>query len=52
MDAKEIVENSTPIGATKIIVGRFIKECTPPEIFFAGKCVMFVGNKYRWESYF
>ena len=44
IDAKEIVESSTPLGATKIIAGRFIKECTPPEIFIAGKCVMFLGG--------
>jgi hypothetical protein len=35
--AKKIVESSTPLGATKIIASRFIKECTPPEIFIAGK---------------
>ena len=29
MDAKEIVENSTPLGATKIIAGRLVKDCTP-----------------------
>ena len=26
MDVKEIVETSTPLGASKIIAGRFIKE--------------------------
>ena len=30
LDAKEIIESSTPLGAAKIISGRFIKECTPP----------------------
>ena len=40
LDVKEIVENSTPLGASKIIASRFIKECTPPELFIAGKCVM------------
>lgn len=44
LDAKEILENSTPGGAAKIIAGRFIKECTPPEIFIAGKCVMLIGG--------
>ena len=51
MDAKEIIESSTPIGATKIIAGRFIKECTPPEIFIAGKCVMFVGGVIDFLRY-
>lgn len=44
LDAKEIFENSTLLGAAKIIAGRFVKECTPPEIFIAGKCVMLVGG--------
>ena len=44
IDTKEIIESSTPIGATKIIAGRFIKECTPPEIFLTGKCLMFLGG--------
>ena len=44
MDVKEIIETSTPLGASKIIAGRFIKECTPPEIFFAGKCIMTIGG--------
>jgi hypothetical protein len=43
-DVKEIVEQSTPVGAAKIIIGRVTKECTPPEIFIAGKCVMVVGG--------
>ena len=30
LDVREIVENSTPMGAAKVIVGRFITECTPP----------------------
>ena len=30
LDAKEIIENSTPLGGAKIISGRFIKECTLP----------------------
>jgi hypothetical protein len=44
LDVKEIIETSTPLGAAKIILGRFVKECTPPEIFIAGKCVMFIGG--------
>lgn len=44
LDLKEIIESSTPLGAAKIILGRFVKECTPPEIFIAGKCVMFIGG--------
>ena len=44
MDIKDIVENGTPIGAAKTIGVRFLNECTPPEIFFAGKCVMLVGG--------
>ena len=44
LDTKEIIESSTPLGATKIIAGRSIKECTPPEIFIGGKCVMFLGG--------
>lgn len=44
LDAKEIIETATPLGATKIIAGRFIKECTPPEIFITGKCLMFGGG--------
>ena len=44
LDAREILENSTPLGAVKIISGRFIKQCTPPELFIAGKCLMFVGG--------
>ena len=44
LDTKEIIETSTPLGAAKIISSRFLKECTPPEIFIAGKCVMFLGG--------
>ena len=44
LDTKEIIESSTPIGVAKIIAGRFIKECTPPELFITGKCVMFLGG--------
>lgn len=44
LDVKEIVENSTPIGAAKIIAGRIAKECTPPELLIAGKCVMLCGG--------
>ena len=44
LDTKAIIESSTPLGAAKIISGRFLKECTPPEILIAGKCVMFLGG--------
>ena len=44
MDVKNIVESSTPAGAAKMIGKRFLKECTPPEIFFAGKCIMLIGG--------
>jgi hypothetical protein len=39
LDVKQIFEDSTPMGAAKIIAGRFLKECTPPELFIASKCV-------------
>lgn len=32
LDANDIVENSTPVGAAKIIAGRFLRECTSVEI--------------------
>jgi hypothetical protein len=32
MDIKAIVENATPMGAAKIIGGRILNECTPPEL--------------------
>ena len=32
------------LGAAKIIGGRILKECTPPELLIAGKCVMLVGG--------
>jgi len=44
IDVKDIVENSTPIGAAKTIGNRLLKECTPAELFLAGKCVMLVGG--------
>ena len=44
IDIKDIVETTTPMGAAKKIGGRFLKECTPPEVFLAGKCVMLVGG--------
>ena len=44
LDVKDIVDNATPIGAAKIIGGRLVKECTPPELLIAGKCVMLVGG--------
>ena len=44
LDVKEIVENSTPIGAAKIIAGRISKECIPPELLIAGKYVILCGG--------
>ena len=44
LDVKEIVDNSTPIGAAKFIGARFLKKCLPPKVFIAGKCVMVVGG--------
>jgi len=44
IDIKDIAENSTPIGAAKTIGGRFLKECSPPELLIAGKCVMLIGG--------
>ncbi len=35
MDLGEILEDSTPLGAAKIVASRLAKECTPPEIFLA-----------------
>lgn len=32
LDVKEIVESSTPMGAVKIIAGRFAKECLSTRI--------------------
>lgn len=44
IDVKDIVESSTPMGAAKTIGGRFLNECTPPELLIAGKCVMLIGG--------
>lgn len=33
-----------PVGAAKIIAGRLINECTPPELLIGGKCVMLAGG--------
>ena len=44
LDVKDIVETATPVGAAKIIAGRLVKECTPPELLIAGKCVMLAGG--------
>lgn len=44
LDVKDIVDNATPLGAAKIIGGRLFKECTPPELLIAGKCVMLTGG--------
>ena len=44
LDVKEIFESSTPVGAIKIIAGRFAKECLPPALLISGKCIMFAGG--------
>lgn len=44
LDVKDIVESATPVGAAKIIAGRLVTECTPPELLIAGKCVMMVDG--------
>lgn len=41
---EEVIDLYTPLGAVKIITTRFIKECTPPEIFISGKCILFIGG--------
>lgn len=47
---KDIVENSTLLGATKIIMSRFSKERTPRKIVFAGKYIMFVEGLIKSVS--
>ena len=44
LDAKKIIESSTPLGATKIVTGRFFKDYTPSEILLAGKCLIPLGG--------
>jgi hypothetical protein len=44
LDVKDIVETVTPVVAAKIIAGRLVNECTPPELLIAGKCVMLAGG--------
>ena len=44
LDVRDIVETTTPVGAAKIIAGRLVNECTPPELLIAGKCVMLAGG--------
>ena len=44
LDVKEIIEIATPVGAAKIIIGRLLNECTPPELLIGGKCVVLVGG--------
>jgi len=44
LDVKDIVETTTPVGAAKIIAGRLVNECTPPELLIAGKYVMLAGG--------
>lgn len=44
LDTKEIIESSTPLDVARIVLGRFIKECPPPETFVFEKCVQFLGT--------
>lgn len=44
LDVTEIIESSTPSGAAKVIAGRIMTECTPPELLIAGKCLMLTGG--------
>lgn len=44
LDVKDIVKSLTPVGAVSTIGYRFLKECTPPELFIAGKCVMLISG--------
>ena len=44
LDAKEIIDNSIPLGAVKILGSRVAKACVPPELYIRGKCVMLVGG--------
>ena len=39
LDVKNVIEDATPMEAAKIIARRFVKECTPPELFIAGKFI-------------
>ena len=41
LDIKEILESSTsPFATLKFVGKRFTHECTPPELFIVGKCLM------------
>ena len=40
MDTKETMKNSTPLGVTKIIVGRFAKEYSYTKLFIVEKYIM------------
>ena len=44
LDVKEIIETATPVDAVKFVVGRFVTECTPPELLIADKCMMLAGS--------
>ena len=44
LNVKDIVESTTPVGTSKIILKRFINECIPPRLILAGKCVMLTGG--------
>ena len=44
LNVKDVIENATPVSTAKIIVGRFLNECTPPELLIADKCIMLTGG--------
>ena len=44
LDIKDIAEGSTPLGVAKIVGGRLYDECTPPELWLTGKCLMVTGG--------
>lgn len=44
IDLKEIAESVTPLGVAKIVGVRVYKECTPPELWITGKCLMLAGG--------
>ena len=44
------MENSAPLGATKLILSRSIKECISPELFIVGKCVLLIRGVVAFLS--
>ncbi len=43
LDVKKVVEDATPMGAAKIIAGRFVKECTPPNYLLPVSVLWLLG---------